>query len=680
MKKIFAVLLAVSLLLGVSLSAAEESQAPSDFFQALLGWAQNLNLDESDYFASARWENSPVYQATLRKDQGITELSVPDIGRAQISDNKIMLDIGGQKYGVDLSMLTDLIQSFSSGEKAASKDLEMLRPWLEKAFRDIILPCVRINYSSGGFSVHIDADDERIKERTYALIDEIMAERNTVETILSHYGSFLGQFIPGMPQTFDELTRIWELEKTNQALYWRDFSLGADITFSQGRDGLSASGHVKLYLEWLFGANLSFELKSTGEGVDFLASLDLTNYRDRIRSTSGKLAFHAAGDKIEGMLQLDEYTYNLTAERAKEENGLCHYTACLTGMNNWHGMFFKYDLDAVYDPANQSLNAALYWTRDIGSSYESQEKLAALDVYKGILGWEAELTLPYDILSLNLSYGDQYCHLKLEHTGTSYYNSWYLDTWLYYAPDEYLIKAETNLFDLRDYYYNRNSYTYTLALRKHEIEFSVSDVYGTKCHAKLTYNGTANGFEVDAEYLNLLSMNPVFNTLKKPSRLKLIRDGNHYKADLEWSQRGKTVLTATGTLDLDESGAFSKLGVDATQYDPWGGNQNQNYHVTVIPGTITYVDQFGIYELRLVENTAERMAVTFTKDYKDELGSLVLTLDDQGAFNGVLTVMGNEMGNILIKPIPKVSIDEITEENALMINSVALPYLIGIGR
>ena len=56
-----------------------------------------------------------------------------------------------------------------------------------------------------------------------------------------------------------------------------------------------------------------------------------------------------------------------------------------------------------------------------------------------------------------------------------------------------------------------------------------------------------------------------------------------------------------------------------------------------------------------------------TKDYKDELGSLVLTLDDQKAFSGVLTVMGNETGSIMITPIPKEPIDEITEENAFMI-------------
>ena len=129
-----------------------------------------------------------------------------------------------------------------------------------------------------------------------------------------------------------------------------------------------------------------------------------------------------------------------------------------------------------------------------------------------------------------------------------------------------------------------------------------------------------------------------------------------------------TVLGATGTLDLDESGAFRKLCIDATLSDPLGIAKKRDYHLTVIPGAITYADQTGTYELRIAENTAEKMVVLLTKDDRDELGSLVLTLEDGGTFSGVLTVMGKETGSVVIRPIPKEPIDEITEENALMLH------------
>ena len=665
MKKMIAVLLTVMLLTGISLSAAEESQAPADFLQALADWAQNLNLDESDYSGSVRWLNSPAYEGTVRKSQGITEIELAGLGKAQVSEKKIMLDIGGKKYGVDLSKLMEWIQSFSSGEKKGfAKDLEMLLPWLEKAFKDIILPCVRINYSYDGWSVHIDADDETIRERTYTLIDEMIAERNTLETVLDRYGTYLSKLIPDMPRTFEELEKAWESEKDNPAFSWMDFNLGADLTYSRSYDGLSVSGRINLSFQRLFGANLTFELKSNDEGFDVLASLDLSNGRDAAVRSSNKLAIHCAKDKIEGLLKVQDNTYTLKAEGKTEESGLRRYTASLTGLNEWGGIFLKYDLEAVYDPADQSLKAALYETRDAGTSYESREKLADMEMLKGILGWEAELTLPFGALSLNLNFEDQYTRLKLEHKGLTRYDTWYLDAWLYYSPKEYLLKVETNLADAD----RRNADIYSLAFREDGMEFSVADERETQCHAKISYRRTMNGFEVEVEYLNKWERIPVISSRFKPSRLKFVAEGNRYRADLEWCLYGKPVLGATGTLDLDESGAFRRLAIDATQYDLLGIAKNRDYHLTVIPGTVTYVDQTGIYELRIVEDTAEKLAVVLTKDYKDELGSLVLTLDDQKAFSGVLTVMGNETGSIMITPIPKEPIDEITEENAFMID------------
>lgn len=608
MKRIIAVLLAVVLLSGISLSAAEEPQVSADFLQALAAWAQNLNLDESDYAGSVKWLDSPGYQGTVRKNQGITEIELAGLGKVQVSENKLMLDIGGKKFGVDLSKLKDMVKSYSSGEKGLLKDLEMLRPWLERAFKEIVLPCVKINYSLDGVSIHIDADDEKIMESTYALIDEIMAERNTLETILNHYGSYLARLIPDMPRTFEELEKAWESEKEHRAFHWRDFNLGADITYSRENGGLSASGRINLYLQQLFSADLTFELKTTDEGADF--------------------------------------------------------TASLTGMDGLGLIHMKYDLEAVYDPAEKSLKAALYQTRDAGTSFESRNELGALDVNAGILGWEGELRLPFGALSMNLNFGDNYTRLRLEHTGLTQLDSWYLDAWLYYAPKDYLLKVETNLA----YQTRLKSSLYTLAFREDEIEFSISDKHETTHHAKFTYRRTANGFEAEIEYLNKWERIPVISSRIKPSTLKLVREGNSYRADLDWRLYGMTVLGATGTLDLDESGAFRKLCIDATLSDPLGIAKKRDYHLTVIPGAITYADQTGTYELRIAENTAEKMVVLLTKDDRDELGSLVLTLEDGGTFSGVLTVMGKETGSVVIRPIPKEPIDEITEENALMLH------------
>ena len=76
MKRIISIMLAVMMLLGLSFSAAEEAPASTSFPRALLDWVQSLNLDTSDYAGSVRWVNSPLYEGTIRKNQGITELAV----------------------------------------------------------------------------------------------------------------------------------------------------------------------------------------------------------------------------------------------------------------------------------------------------------------------------------------------------------------------------------------------------------------------------------------------------------------------------------------------------------------------------------------------------------------------------------------------------------------------------
>ena len=286
MKRIISIMLAVMMLLGLSFSAAEEAPASTSFPRALLDWVQSLNLDTSDYAGSVRWVNSPLYEGTIRKNQGITELAVSGLGRAQIYDQKIMLEFGGKTYGVDLSKLTGLLRSFTAKKDEASKAWNTLKSWLKKALKDIVLPGVRISYSSGDFLLHIGADDETMKERT-------------------------------APQSFE----------------------GIDFTYSQGKDGLSVSGRVKLYFRLLFAVDLSFDLKSNDEGLDLQASLDLSDRLNLFRLSSNKLAFHYAGDKIAGSLETMGMTFLLKGEKGVETNGIKHYTVSLTGQNRQNKVF-----------------------------------------------------------------------------------------------------------------------------------------------------------------------------------------------------------------------------------------------------------------------------------------------------------------------------------------------------
>ena len=156
MKRIIALILTLVLLTGISLSAAEETNASPDFFQSLMNWAQNLNLDESDYTGSVRWGNNPVYSGTLRKNREITEIELTGLGKAQISGQKVMLEIGGIKLGTELFQLMKWARFIFPGERTFLRALWILWPWLQKVFNDVILPSVRIQYSDEGLTVYFD--------------------------------------------------------------------------------------------------------------------------------------------------------------------------------------------------------------------------------------------------------------------------------------------------------------------------------------------------------------------------------------------------------------------------------------------------------------------------------------------------------------------------------------------
>ena len=424
LKRILATLLVVSLF-GISIACSEEAAANVDFADGFLAWTKSLDLNRTDYHGQVVYNGIPSVDTTLRKDGGLTELAISNLGRVQISDQTLALEINGQKYYVDLASIMDTVMPLLEGEQSYSEDLEMAGSWLEKALQQVVLPCLKVSFTERGMLIHLEASDEIIRERAYTLIDELMADRQCVEGLLKKYSGILSLFIPDMPETFEELEAAWISEKENHEFYWRDFDVSADITYSRNNQEIQMSGEVSLYIQWLFGIDLSFELASEGETIDLLADIDLTNYRDYIRSASNKLEFHCQGNRLYGTLKTRDMTYSLNAEKETEENKQDRYVATLTGKQ--YGKFVvKYDLDALYDSQANSLKATVYETQDIGTSYESQKELMDLECYKRIMGWDVNLKLPYDICSMHFSFGKQYSRLKIESTGYAF-NYVYLD-------------------------------------------------------------------------------------------------------------------------------------------------------------------------------------------------------------------------------------------------------------
>lgn len=613
MKKLIALLLAVFMAASLSFSAAETLPAEGGFFPALRDWSSGLAQEGQDYKAAVSVAGFSLFSMLIRKDSGITELAVPDLGRVQFSDKALALEAGNRQFVLDLASLREKFRK-SDAEKINFKaDLEMIKPWLDQGIREIILPSADLGLNFSGLTVHISATDEVIRERTWAWIDKLMEERTTLETLLAHYGRYLKLFIPWLPQTFDELKQAWEAEKANPSFTWPDFSVTADLTYSIGLGGRHISCNADLYCEGLGRAGLTMEMVPARDGSDILASLDTTGEDGSKNAFS--LDFHCHGDKSSGVLTIPGNTFTLNAERRTESDTTVHYNAVLDEQKD-HGRFL---LNAVMDPRDSSLKSELYRTRT--DSDEVPEKLAAMDLYTRINGWDWSLALDSTRIALHKSDEEQYGRLKVEVSNA--YTSRYVDLWSYRTGgDGFRFKLESNLFNTVD------PPIYNLAVGSGGFEFSRLSAGGQQCDLflKLARKQTENGFELDAEYLNRMVWSEVFNTGDRPSTLKIVRESQAFRADLDWSSYGRQVFA-----------------------------------VSVSPERIAWTNVRSTHAITVDENTPEKLVLRMTKDETKELAKLSLALKDD-CLKGILSLKGFELIRIVIEPTEKEPIREITKQ------------------
>lgn len=633
MKKIFTVFIALWLAVSwVFCAAAEapsglpavteqaaETAAAGDFREALAAWAAGP-AGRQDLKATLLTADSEPREMTIRRDAGITELAVADLGRLQISENAIALEIGDFRYTFDLNRFRGDERPFLPEADTLRPDLEMIRPWLDRALKEILLPHARFGLSFRGITVHVEATDESLREKAAAWFDQLVQERTVLETLIAHYGRFLRTFFPFIPRSFDELKETWEAEKANPSIPWPDFTVTADITYGKGFSGTSISCDANLYCKGLGWGKLSLELARSRGSLDLITSLD-TNDESGRRNSFG-LDFHSRGDKLDAILLIPRNTFTLSAERLPDaDSRTVRYTATLDEQLGRTQL----QLNAVYNLADASVKGDLCRLRT--DSDEAPVRVAAWDLFMRANGWDASLLLPAYAgvrLALHRTRDEQYNRLKLD-VGSSY-GSLYTDLWIYHAlEDERRIRLETDMFNQYD------PCTYNLILTRNGFEAYRASVRGeqTDWSLKASRTVTENGWEINAEYLNRVSRSYTFNTGDRPSTLQVVRDG----------------ATVTGTLDWSSVGSRSLLA-------------------RLDPDRLTWTQDGITRTLGVQENAPEKMVVLLTEAQEGRnadrvLADLTLTLEED-VLRGVLTVGDEEKARLTVEPVPKEPIRRIT--------------------
>ena len=333
MTKIIAVILAFILAAVFPFPAVDEQPASVEqsaavsFLEPLRAWSSKVSWEEQDYkLTFSAGEDSPC-EVFIRKDAGMTDIWLPEFGRVQLSEGKLALEIMGLPVVIDLGAFRQKVQNSSQEKSTLFTDFEMLKPWLEKAYKEILLPCADLGLNFGGLTAHIDANDEIIRQRTWAWIDSLMEERTILETLLNHYGPYLRPFISGFPETFDELKQAWDSEKANPAVTWPDFSVIADVTYNPGLGGKRISCDVDLSSAGLGSLVFHLVVLPAGDGFDATFSMEI--YRLDEAGNIYSLDLRSHEDRFIVIFTAPDNTYTLNAER-KAEEGAEKLTAGIT--------------------------------------------------------------------------------------------------------------------------------------------------------------------------------------------------------------------------------------------------------------------------------------------------------------------------------------------------------------
>lgn len=659
MKRTVAILLSLLLFLSTLPGYAEETTPAKDFPTAFLQWAQNLNLSTSDYGGTFSYGQNPPYHATLRQDNNILELAIQELGKAQLNDQMFALEINGQKYYVDL---VSLLQFFQSKANELPKDLEILQGWLQKAYQQIILPCIEISYTNSGMILHIEINDEGIKDRTYALVDELLEDRSTVEHLLTSYGPLLSLLIPNMPKDYNSLIQVWTSAKNDSSAQWPFFSLTADVTFASNYYGgleISCNADIKLSQ---YAARLTFELLSDGNSLDLTASYKPYSFYS---SSQFDLEFHYAGNQVDGQLIVNGTVISLNVLWEDLTDGTRKITADLTGNyaeSYVHVPSMHYHLDVCIDPKASTLKANLTEMKDTNAAEKVTIDLASLDIHIRNNSWDAVLNIGDQIISAHFSNAIQYSRLKIDSRGR-YGSQNYLDLWIYHPGDSLHIKLDTDLFTGRQEIYDLN-------LQRNKLSFDIVNGYRQIFHTLIRYQPTNEGFTLDAELMDYYILGP------NPCTFRLSKNNQIFYAELRWDYWLTNIGFAEATLELDEKGRFGKLEANASISDDAYTSYNKEYHLSCTPDTLIYEDPAYYLKLQVKENTAHRLNIGMYNKPQEETGSLLITLDDSGALEGVLSYLGEELARLRIEPIEKEPITPISKENALIINQETLMTLL----
>ena len=404
MKKLLALILALSLCVSLTASLAESNAPLSGAFgRALQEWIQSLDPSSTDLRID--WtDGEKTSSAEIRGDNDLTLVEIPELGRIQISEGKIVLQLEGKTTVVDLNSLIRFQQSRTTADSRDSRLLSML---YIQAFEEVIMPSVKMRMGENGLVFHFSIDNQVLIRRLYDYLDKVFQSEAYRELILRSFSSFLAS-VPDSPKTGDELLSWWKNEYSNAGKAEKTTVLDLDVISNDRSAGSEIVGFGTLTSREV-RFDFSFDSCSSMDGFTMNASVQETRRSRTVANCTISLRSHGTDLYIRSSAESESkgvFSFDLDVEDADiygtVKNGDREYV--ITGSRN-----------APLRKVSVSIRRVGY-EKDEGADFSLRPGQLDLNAFS-----------PDRTLRCSVSYADSYGHIILRGTGLPHHGDFSCD-------------------------------------------------------------------------------------------------------------------------------------------------------------------------------------------------------------------------------------------------------------
>ncbi len=642
----FAIILCVS-----SFAAAEDSAAASQtsaapepvkaFSDSLLQWANRLNPAEYDLRADVS-TGQGAYSATVKRDGAMTSIEIPGVGTLQIDQKDIVFNLSGITYVMNIESLVKLFTDAADPSSGAQMDASLMRPLLQQAVQEILLPSLELSYSHSTINCHIELNETELRDRLVAFLDKLISG-DSFDALYAAYGQYLQLLIPDFPKSADEIRAAWpDIEAESHYPLYDHFSVEADFQRSLSLWGMPEMACV---------GNISYMHHSLGFSFEYSARRDgVSLYVDFSERTGNYDAFNVS-------FVLDGHDHNVAGAlsiNTRESNSFV-FKAAFRDDGIDAEMDYRQDnqlmgtasVKGKHDRNSKTITGTIEYT-DKQYSDEQAIQVASLDFSYWASGCAGSLFIPGASFQLHSAMGNSYSHTAL----TAQLDSWYgsqesFELWLFKTGwNSYRARFEV----LRQAYGNKyREFFLTGTYGPTGFSASVSGrLAQTQISGSVNYERKPDGYDFSVEYNpNALYFLQYTGMERIPFSIRVSRARQTY--DISFTNtffpyglkaKAQVVLGATGSISLLEG------TLENTSYY---SDEPQKASFSYKPGTIKVNDGHRTYAVQRMAETARTIryqmivepynaAYTLDIELDNDLRTLICRVSSDGATQAELLI------------------------------------------